>query len=404
MNLHRDAALMAAASLFAISTALAAEEVLTLADVLASARAQAPSIVSARARLQEARARVRGASRLRDNPVLEGAFGRRDDDRPANLEAGLSQTFELGGQRGARVATAKAALAREVALSEDTARRVVREAAAAFFAAVEATGRVGLARVTEANAAEIARIAQRRHDQGDIPALEVNVARSTVARARAEAFAAEASRASALGELRVLLDLEPGTTVIVDGRLSERADVPLDGLMAAAAERADVRALTAELAEAEAEVRLGKGLAWPDVAPGLRYERDDGTGILWGGLSVTLPFFNRGQEQRAMGTARADRLRGEIAALRRGVQNEVAAAWDAYGLRLKAADALLATVAALDDNDVLARRSYEEGQIGLAELLLVRREAVEGRAALLQRQVEAGQARAELEARAGVIR
>ena len=45
--------------------------------------------------------------------------------------------------------------------------------------------------------------------------------------------------------------------------------------------------------------------------------------------------------------------------------DEVAAAWEAYGLRLKAADALQATVAALDDNDVLARRSYDVGQIGL---------------------------------------
>jgi hypothetical protein len=43
------------------------------------------------------------------------------------------------------------------------------------------------------------------------------------------------------------------------------------------------------------------------------------------------------------------------------------------------------------------------GQIGLAELLLIRRETVEARAALLQRQVEAGQARVELQAKAGVI-
>jgi cobalt-zinc-cadmium efflux system outer membrane protein len=104
-----------------------------------------------------------------------------------------------------------------------------------------------------------------------------------------------------------------------------------------------------------------------------------------------------------VGAARAERIRGEITELRRAVQSEVAAAWEAYGLRLKAADALQATVAALDDNDALARRSYEVGQIGLAELLLIRRETVEARAALLQRQVEAGQARVELQAKAGVI-
>ena len=149
-------------------------------------------------------------------------------------------------------------------------------------------------------------------------------------------------------------------------------------------------------------MRLGKGLTWPDISPGVRYERDDGNHVLCG-TSLTLPLFNRGQEQRAAGAARAERIRGEIAALKRAVQCEVAAAWEAYGLRLKAADALQATVAALDDNDVLARRSYEVGQIGLGELLLIRRETVEARAALLQRQVEAGQARVELQAKAGVI-
>lgn len=404
MNLYRKAAFGAAALLLTSASAILADEVLTLEGVLSRARAQAPSIVSAQARIEEARARVRGASLLRDNPVLEGAIGRRDDARPANLDAGLSQTFELGGRRGARVAGAEAALARAAALSDDTARRITAQVAATFFSAVEATERGRLARVTEASAAEIARIAQRRHDQGDIPVLEVNVAQSALARARAEAYAADAARASAFGELRVLLGLDPATPVSVDGRLNERADVQLDTLMAAAAERADVRALRAELAEAEADVRLGKGMAWPDVSPAIRYERDDGNHLLWGGLSLTLPFFNRGQEQRAVGTARAERLRGEIAALTRGVQNEVAAAWEAYGLRLKSADALQATVTALDDNDLLARRSYEEGQIGLAELLLVRRETVEARAALLLRQVEAGQARAELEAKAGVLR
>jgi hypothetical protein len=58
----------------------------------------------------------------------------------------------------------------------------------------------------------------------------------------------------------------------------------------------------------------------------------------------------------------------------------------------------------LDDNDALARRSYEVGQIGLGELFLVRRETGEVRAALLERVAEAAEARVDLEARAGVLR
>ena len=146
--------------------------------------------------------------------ILEGAIGHRDDGLPANFDAGVSQTPELGGKRGARVAGPEAALAREIALSDDTARRVVREVAATFFNAVEATERVRLARVTETSAAEIARIAQRRHEQGDIPVLEVNVAQSALARTRADAYAADAARATAVGDLRGLLGLDPAAPVL----------------------------------------------------------------------------------------------------------------------------------------------------------------------------------------------
>jgi len=71
---------------------------------------------------------------------------------------------------------------------------------------------------------------------------------------------------------------------------------------------------------------------------------------------------------------------------------------------VKAVEALQATITALDDNEALARRSYEVGQIGLGEFLLIRRETLEARTAFVQRQLEAAQARIELEARAGVIR
>jgi hypothetical protein len=58
----------------------------------------------------------------------------------------------------------------------------------------------------------------------------------------------------------------------------------------------------------------------------------------------------------------------------------------------------------LKDNDALARRSYEVGQIGLGELLIVLRETAAVRAALLERLADAAEARIELAARAGVLR
>jgi cobalt-zinc-cadmium efflux system outer membrane protein len=126
--------------------------------------------------------------------------------------------------------------------------------------------------------------------------------------------------------------------------------------------------------------------------------------VLWGGLSVSLPLWNRGQEQRGLAEARASRVRVELEARRRGVRIEVESAYEAQRLRLEAVDALREMTALLAENETLARRSYDVGQIGLAELLLVQRETVEARLLHLERRLLAAEGEVELLARAGVLR
>jgi cobalt-zinc-cadmium efflux system outer membrane protein len=403
--MNRCVKVVLTATLVVCPRARAADGTLTLEAALARAREQSPAMLSARARIEEARGRLRGASALRDNPVLESATGRRSDNAaPADLELGVSQAFELGGRRGARTAGAQAGVDWAMASADDTLRTLLRQVADAFFRALHAEQRLAVARSSEMYAADVYRIADRRHAAGDIAALEVNVASSALSRARSEVRASEASRVAALGNLRVLLNVGPEEPLSVAGDLGERRAYELDELIARAMERPDLKALEAEMREAEADIRLGRGYGWPDLSPGVRYERDDGERVLWAGLTVTLPLFNRGQELKAVGEARAERIRMEIQALSRAVQTEVRSAFDAYQLRLRAAEELQTTLDTLDENEALARRSYEVGQIGLAEFLLVRRETLETRLARLDRLLEAAEARAHLESRAGVMR
>ena len=58
----------------------------------------------------------------------------------------------------------------------------------------------------------------------------------------------------------------------------------------------------------------------------------------------------------------------------------------------------------MDENDALARRSFEVGQISLPELLLVRRELVDARLEYLNRLLEVAEAAIEQDAAAGVLR
>jgi len=378
----------------------AAADGLTLEAALALATERSLDILASRRRVAEAEARLRTRPALRDNPAIDAARGARGAS-PSDFAAGLSQTFELGGRGAARRDVDRAGLAREEAEAVRTERDVLREVRMAFLDGLHAAERLRLARSLEADAAELERIARRRHEAGDIAALDVNVASSTRSRARAEVKSAQAAQATALTDLRVLLGLEAGEPLSLAGPLREERSYDAARLLAVVAERPEVRALEAQVREAEAEVRLGKGFAWPDVTPAVRYERDEGNRVLWTGLSVSLPLFERGRQLRAVGRARADGLRAEAEAMKRVLQNRVQGALASHELRLGAVSELAANAETLDDSEALARRSYEVGQIGLGELLLVRREAAEARRQWLDSLLELAQVRAELDSLAG---
>jgi cobalt-zinc-cadmium efflux system outer membrane protein len=246
---------------------------------------------------------------------------------------------------------------------------------------------------------------QRRYQAGDVPVLDVNVARNAAARARAEVRAAEAEQTRALGELRILLGMRSDEPLSVDGLLATPDRYDLDHITAEALKRPDLEAIAAELREAEAEVQLGRGLAWPDLGLGFRYGRDEGSKIAKGGLTLSLPVFSRGQELRATGGARATRLTRELEASRLAIANEVRTAFEVHQNKLEAAEELRQNaVQALDENETLARRSFEEGEINLLDLLLIRRDAFETRLIYLNQLLEAKLSAVDLEARAGVLK
>jgi cobalt-zinc-cadmium efflux system outer membrane protein len=401
------AALCAALWMVAAPQTSAATEALTLERALAMARERGPRILSAGARIEEARGRLTGASiLLRENPVLEGGAGRRYSDQGDTLEAaaGIHQDFELGGQRRARIAGAEAGVERASSARGDSLRLLLREVAGAFYTGLHADERLRVAEGSEEIAAEVSRIAERRHRAEDVPILDVNVSRAALARARAEREAAEAERASVLGELRILLAMEGAEALELAGDLRDRRPFDPAALLARAAERADLRALEAELAQAEAELRLARAEAWPDLGAGARYERDEQDDIVFGELSLALPVFDRVQGARAEAGARVRRLRIELDAARRAAAVEVQTALLVHARRVKAVQELEASaLPLLDENESLARRSYEAGEMPLAELLLVRRETLDTRREYLQSLLEAAASAVDVEASAGSL-
>jgi outer membrane protein, heavy metal efflux system len=381
---------------------------LTLEQALNRARLRAPSLLSARARIDEARGRVTGASiALQSNPTIEGTAGPRfsEPSRFTAADVAVGQDFEALGRRSARIAGAKAGVNREMAASEEVSRQLLREVASLFYRALAATDKLKVLTNADQIATEFLSTADKRYQAGDIPILEVNVARTGSARSRSALLSGRAELADALGDLRVLLGIPADEKFIIAGNLKDLAAYDLDALMRTADDRPDVRVLESELQQALSDTRLGNTFKSPDIGAIARYQRDQGDNIAQIGLRVTLPIFSRGQELIATGNARAVRLRAELEASKVAIHTEIKSALEVYTNRVAAAQELeRRALPGLDENETLTQRSYAEGELGLAELLLIRRESLETRLSYVSALLDAALENIDLQSKAGVLK
>jgi cobalt-zinc-cadmium efflux system outer membrane protein len=118
---------------------------MTLDQALAHARTRAPQILAAQDRILEARGRLTGASvLLQENPLIESSIGPRysPNGDATDYDVTLSQPFELGSRRSARIAGARAGVERETAASRDVARRLLRDVSVALVRGLAAKERL----------------------------------------------------------------------------------------------------------------------------------------------------------------------------------------------------------------------------------------------------------------------
>jgi cobalt-zinc-cadmium efflux system outer membrane protein len=394
-----------AGAILATSRLAAAQTSMTLAEALARARDQAPRIISARLAIEEARGRLAGATHGQLNPEVDFGLGNRQehDTRSTDLDLGFSQAFEPSGRRSAREAMATAGIEESQAQLEDVTRVTLRATAVAFVRALHLAERIRLLERTSELATNILQIAERRFRAGDIAVLDVNISRASLARVRAEIQGATAERAIVVGELKELVQVEGDLEI--QGDLKSAGDPQLTALLVATANLPEVRSLGAAIRQAEAEGQFGQSFRRADYGFGVRYQREGGDQIVLGGLTLTLPWSSKGQEPIAVGLARANRLKAELNAALVRARIEVQSAFEAYQRRSAAVGELERDAfPSLDENDALATRSFEVGQLGLVELLLIRREILDTRFQYLDALLEAALARVEVDARAGVLR
>lgn len=385
----------------------AAQTIVTYEDVLRLAREQSPAITAARARVAETEgALVDTRSRFGGNPVVDAQAGprRTAGGTALDLSVGVAQELDVAGQQAARRAIARAAVERQTAHVDTVSREVLHEAADLFLRAVAARERLAIADAADRTSRALLESSERRFTLGDISGIDLNLARLDAARSAASLGAARADASDLAGALATLLRLTGAPDLQVSGSLEPSAVRPMVELETAVAVRPDLTVLSIEIREAEAEIDLGRRQARTGVGVRAGYEREDGDHIVTGGLSLTLPFFQKGESTRAVGTARAARLRGELQAARDVALAEVRTARRVAEERASAVTAGAAMLPALTDNDALTQRSYDAGEMNLADLLRLRRDALEARDALIALRLAAALARLHVDYVAGVLR
>jgi cobalt-zinc-cadmium efflux system outer membrane protein len=395
-----------AAWLFLAATARG-QIVLTLEDVAARARAQAAAVMVARARVAEAEAGVvDAAARFRENPLLEASAGpRRGGNATTDLDIGVSQALESGSRRRARIAGAQAAVDRQRADVAQTAARAVADAGELFLRALAAAERERTFVDADGLSRQLLAATERRYAAGDVAAIDLNLARIEAARAAAALLAARSEAEVARDMLRALLRLPAGQTLELAGSLDGTPPPPIAQLEAAIETRPEFAALAAEAREAAAGVQLGRALAGPALGVKVAYEREDTDSIVLGGLTVSLPAFQKGQGTLAAGLAREARVRLEREAAREAALADLRAVYADYQRRAALVAAFTRdALPPVADNEQLAQRAYEAGEMNLLDLLLVRRDAIDTRAALIDRRLEAAQRRLAVDVAAGVLR
>ncbi|HWK42809.1 MAG TPA: TolC family protein [Croceibacterium sp.] len=377
---------------------------LTLDLALEMAGASSPSLDAASADVRATDAGRRMAS-LRPNPSVtvevENVAGSGPYRRTDSLEATTSLTLpiEMGGKRSARMAVADArsdsAAIRAAIAEADLRLSVIR----AYAEAVAAERRLVTARDQARIAADALRAAQVRVQAGRASPIEVQ--RADVAQVNAGAMLARAERSVEVSRLSLSRIIGRPVSGRLDtgwfGRIN--ADhgpiAPIDstGTLALAAAEAD-------LAIADAGVRLARSQRIPDLTIGAgarRLEETGDTAALFS-ISVPLPIFDRGGA--ALSQASADRQRAD--AQRRMTTLDVdqailQAQADLADAATSAATASGPALSAAEEAARIARIGYREGKFGQLDLLDAERTLAETRAAAIEALLSYHIAQAQLE-------
>ena len=282
-------------------------------EALQLALRQSPTVRAQQAALASTKAGETTAA-LRPNPTmnfLAEQFKPGGSQQETQYTVNMGQPFELGGKRGRRIDSARAATQVASYQLEDIRRQITLQVRSAFAGALIAREQLALAQENVKTLDDTERIQRLRAEKGDISQLEllrIQVQRFTFERDAADArqalSAAKIALRTAAGAEHIAEDFE------VVGELGFK-EVSLDRavLMRRALDnRPDLRAAEADRERARADHRLARANAWWDITPQIEYQRIGPDNTIGFGFSLPIRIFDRNQGEIARTQAEISRV------------------------------------------------------------------------------------------------
>lgn len=271
------------------------------ADVLSADHAPLPNLVTKAASID-----------LQHGPGPGNVFTRKRIDK----SIGIDWTWERGGKRALRKQAAESAANAAEADVEDTQVQQLQMALSAYYDLLAAQDRLTEVGAIEQSLADVARMADRRVQAGDLSAQDASRTRIEAERARAETRAAEQARDDAALALAQVTGRTGSSLQAVDtpwpSPADDKAPTPAD-LAALAEGRADVRAALARAQAAQAALDGANALRKSDWTVGASIDHFPGTSTRQVELRLQMPLQWGYQYQGEIGRAQADYAKAQDA-------------------------------------------------------------------------------------------
>lgn len=384
-------------------------------------------LLSVRQRIAEAQGLLT-QSRLRVNPSLDASFASgRVLNSPGASEFGIgySHTFELGAKRDRRIEVA--GLGIELATLEiANHERLLKAGVKTRFAEALAAARnlTSAEQLLDLNRQGY-QIAQARTRQGEGTPLEEGLLRVEVSRIASDRLLFTNQIERALLELRTLAGLAPDEPLKLAGTLAAaKLGLTLNQAVdRALAERPDLKTARLEESLSDAETRLAKADAVPNMVASARYSRiasrfdqyglsglagspvpiQSTDNLLTGAISINLPLRNKNQGNIQTAVARHQNASLRRQYLERVVRQEVQAAMGRYQTAAMALSVFDQGVLRQSvENLRILRSAYDLGEIRLMDVINEQRRLVDTQRAYTDLLREAFLAAVELERATGV--